>query len=207
VGKGKYTLFLTSDHGAVEVPAYLQSVNIPAGLVDNKARKESLHAFMTKTFGASDLIESMSNNQIFLNREKIALLNLDLEAVQKRIVNEVITYPNIDKAYTATAMGSTSFSRGIEELVQNGFSQKRSGDVLIVDGPGYLSYGKTGSSHGSGLNYDTHVPLLFYGKGIAKGSTLQKTRIVDIAPTISALLGISFPSGAIGIPLEIVLSE
>lgn len=207
VGKGKYTLFLTSDHGAVEVPAYLQSVNIPAGLVDNKARKESLNAFMTKTFGASDLIESMSNNQIFLNREKIALLNLDLEAVQKRIVNEVITYPNIDKAYTATAMGSTSFSRGIEELVQNGFSQKRSGDVLIVDGPGYLSYGKTGSSHGSGLNYDTHVPLLFYGKGIAKGSTLQKTRIVDIAPTISALLGISFPSGAIGIPLEIVLSE
>ena len=104
-------------------------------------------------------------------------------------------------------MGSTSFSQGIEELVQNGFSQKRSGDVLIVNDPGYLSYSKTGSSHGSGLNYDTHVPLLFYGKGIATGSTLQKTRIVDIAPTISALLGISFPSGSIGMPLEFVMEK
>ncbi|HLV14105.1 MAG TPA: alkaline phosphatase PafA [Xanthomarina sp.] len=207
VGKGQYTLFLTSDHGAVEVPSYLQSVDIPAGYVDNKARKEKLHAFMTKRFGASDLIESISNDQIFLNREKLALLNLDLETVQKQIVHEVITYPNIDKAYTATAMGSTSFTTGIEELVQNGFSQKRSGDVLIVNDPSYLSYSKTGSSHGSGLNYDTHVPLLFYGKGIAAGSTLQKTRIVDIAPTISALLGISFPNGAIGMPLEFVFDK
>src|SRR5690554_53846 len=207
VGKRQYTLFLTSDHGAVEVPSYLQSVDIPAGYVDNKARKEKLHAFMTKRFGASDLIESISNDQIFLNREKLALLNLDLETVQKQIVHEVITYPNIDKAYTATAMGSTSFTTGIEELVQNGFSQKRSGDVLIVNDPSYLSYSKTGSSHGSGLNYDTHVPLLFYGKGIAAGSTLQKTRIVDIAPTISALLGISFPNGAIGMPLEFVFDK
>ncbi|MCX7552019.1 alkaline phosphatase PafA [Xanthomarina sp. F2636L] len=205
VGKGEYTLFLTSDHGAIEVPSYLQSVGIPAGYVDNKANKEKFKAFMEKTFGASDLIENVSNNQLFLNREKLALLNLDLEVVQKKIVNEIINYPNIDKVYTASAMSSTSFSNGIEELIQNGFNQKRSGDVIVVNDPSYISYSKTGSTHGSGLNYDTHVPLLFYGKGIVKGSTFQKTKIVDIAPTISALLGISFPNGATGLPLEFVL--
>lgn len=31
VGKGNYTVFLTADHGAVHVPAYLKSLNIPAG--------------------------------------------------------------------------------------------------------------------------------------------------------------------------------
>lgn len=207
VGKGEYTLFLTSDHGAIEVPSYLESVKIPAGYVDNKMRKKRLNAFMTETYGASDLIESVSNYQIFLNREKLDSLHLDLETVQKRIVNEVITYPNVDKAYTATTMSSAYFSDGIEELLQNGFNQRRSGDVIIVDDPSYISYSRTGSTHGSGLNYDTHVPLLFYGKGISKGSTFQKTRIVDIAPTISALLGISFPNGAIGLPLEFVLKE
>jgi predicted AlkP superfamily pyrophosphatase or phosphodiesterase len=89
--------------------------------------------------------------------------------------------------------------------LQNGFNQKRSGDVLIVSEPGYISYSKTGSTHGSPYNYDTHVPLLFFGKGIKQGHTLQKTEITDIAPTISALLGISFPNGSIGKPLDFVL--
>ncbi len=98
-------------------------------------------------------------------------------------------------------MNNTSFNNGIELLLQNGFNQKRSGDVLFVYDPAFISYSKTGSTHGSGLNYDTHVPLLFFGKGINHGSTVTKTRIVDIAPTISALLGISFPNGATGKPL------
>ena len=75
---------------------------------------------------------------------------------------------------------------------------------LLID-PAVISYSKTGSTHGSALNYDTHVPLLFYGKGIKKGSTLKKTVITDIAPTLSALLGINFPSAATGQPLEFVL--
>ena len=102
-------------------------------------------------------------------------------------------------------MQSTTFTSGIEALLQNGFNQKRSGDVLVVSDPAFISYSKTGSTHGSGLNYDTHVPLLFFGKGIKHGKTLQKTQITDIAPTISALLGISFPNSAIGQPLEFVL--
>ena len=207
VGKGNYTVFLTADHGAVNVPAYLQSVKIPAGYLSSSEAKVKLGDFMKKTFGASDLIENVSNNQIFLNRAKILELELNLETVQKAIVNEIISYKNVDKAYTASSMRDISFDRGIELLLQNGFNQKRSGDVLVVYNPAYISYSKTGSTHGSGLNYDTHVPLLFFGKGIKHGSTFAKTRIVDIAPTISALLGISFPNGATGNPLEFVLHQ
>jgi predicted AlkP superfamily pyrophosphatase or phosphodiesterase len=204
VGKGNYTVFLTADHAAVEVPAYLKSIKIPAGYVDSKALKNRFTEFMKIKFGVSDLIENVSNNQVFLNREKIEELNLDLDDLQGAILNEIIKYPNIDKAYAATTMSSTEFNSGIEALLQKGFNQKRSGDVLFVYDPSFISYGKTGSTHGSGLNYDTHVPLLFFGKGIKHGETLQKTEITDIAPTISALLGISFPNGAIGQPLEFV---
>jgi phosphopentomutase len=42
------------------------------------------------------------------------------------------------------------------------------------------------------------VPLLFYGAGIKQGETFNKTVIPDIAPTISALLGVSFPNGSNG---------
>ena len=125
----------------------------------------------------------------------------------KLVVDEIIGYDHIDKAYTAFSMTNSSFTEGIENLIQNGFNQKRSGDIIYIYEPSVISYGPTGSTHGTALNYDTHVPLLFFGKGIKHGETVRKTEITDIAPTMSALLGISFPNAAIGQPLEFVLSS
>ena len=206
VGEGEYTVFLTADHGAVNVPAYLQSVNVPAGYLDYNSRKELFQKFLMDTYGTTDLIENVSNNQIFLNKAKLKELGLNIHDVEQALVDEQISYPNIAKVYTATTMNSTNFTTGIEVLLQNGYNQKRSGDVIVVDDIAHIAYSRTGSTHGSGLNYDTHVPLLFFGAGIQHGETFDKTVIPDIAPTISALLGISFPNGATGRPLGFILN-
>ncbi|SDB54207.1 Predicted pyrophosphatase or phosphodiesterase, AlkP superfamily [Flavobacteriaceae bacterium MAR_2010_188] len=207
VGKGNYVAFLTSDHGAIDVPAYLKSNRIPSGYFDDSTFKETLSKFVREYFKTDGLIENISNNQIFLNRAKLSEKQIDLTEVQTAIVNEIISYPNIDKAYTAATMTTSSFTDGIEMLIQNGFDQKRSGDVIYAYDPGFLSYPTTGSSHGSSFNYDTHVPLIFYGKGIKRGYTYSRTEVIDIAPTMSALLGISFPNTSVGNPLEFVFQE
>ncbi|WP_406684836.1 alkaline phosphatase family protein [Seonamhaeicola sp. MEBiC1930] len=205
VGKGEYTVFLTADHGVANIPRYLESLNIPSGYFTSKELKTKLNAFVLEEFKTTGLIRNVSNNQIFLNRKKIKELGLDLTFVQQKLVNEIISYKDIYKVYSATSMSNNSFHNGIEHLLQNGYNQKRSGDILTVPYPGYIYYRKTGTTHGSGFSYDTHVPLLFFGKGIKHGETLQKTVIPDIAPTISALLGISYPSGSTGRPLGFVL--
>ena len=205
VGEGEYTVFLTADHGAIDVPNYLKSVRIPAGYLDNRATKSRFDKFLIKHYKNSGIVENVSNNQIFLNRKFIDSIGLNINDVQERIVNELIGYKNIDKVFSAYTMTTTSFTTGIESLLQNGYSQKRSGDIIIVPDTNYISYGSTGSTHGSGLNPDTHVPLLFFGKGVKHGETLDKTVIPDIAPTISALLGISFPNSTTGKPLGFVL--
>ena len=205
VGKGEYTVLLTSDHGAIDVPAYLKSVGIPAGYVNDNDMRQKINVFMYYKYKETGLIESFSNDQIFLNTNKIKELNLDLEEVRQSLIDEIITYDHVDKVYSARTMNTNFFGTGIEKLLQNGFNQKRSGDVLIVTDPGYISYGRTGSTHGTAFDYDTHVPLLFFGKGIKHGETWQQTEITDIAPTISALLGISFPNACIGNPLTFVL--
>ncbi|TYA69839.1 alkaline phosphatase PafA [Seonamhaeicola marinus] len=205
VGEGKYTVFLTADHGAVNVPNFLKSVRIPAGYVTYAETKKKLRGFLKNRFNAEGLIKNISNHQIFLDREKIKNLGLDLAEVQEALVNELITYEKVYKVFSATTMSTTSFDKGIEKTLQNGYNQKRSGDVLIIPDPGHIFYRATGTSHGTGFKYDTHVPLLFFGSGIQQGETLQKTTIPDIAPTISALLGTSFPNGATGEPLGFVL--
>ncbi|MBT8256918.1 MAG: alkaline phosphatase family protein [Bacteroidia bacterium] len=205
VGEGNYTVFLTSDHGAVNVPNYLKSVGIPAGLIDGDMVKNKFLTFLEDEFGSTKVVANASNNQMFLDRTELKRLKLDLDEVCGKIVDELITYDHIDKAFASKTINNGSFTEGIELLLKNGYNQKRSGEVIVVNNPAFISYSETGSTHGSGLNYDTHVPMLFYGSGVKAGESVQYVRIVDLAPTISALLGISFPNAATGKPLEFVL--
>ncbi|MEW7292257.1 alkaline phosphatase PafA [Aquimarina sp. 2304DJ70-9] len=205
VGKGQYTVFLTADHGAVHVPSYLKSVKIPAGYFDTNAFKTKVETFVKNTFKVEGLIENMSNNQVFFNYEVLAKNTVNAEDLQNSIAHFVLQEDQIDKVFTRKQLESVNYTSGIAALIQKGFNQKRSGDVIVVLDPATIMYSLTGSTHGSGLIYDTHAPLLFFGQGIKKGSTTQKTHITDIAPTISALLGITFPNGATGDVLPFVL--
>lgn len=201
VGQGNYTLFLTSDHGGVDVPAYLESVKIPAGYFDHSVFEEKLNAFVDAEYDGADLIEQVSNYQVFFNYEALREENVMAYDLEISLAHYLLQYPQINNVYTRSQLQSGSYISGIPALIQNGFNQKRSGDVILVLDPSVISYSRTGSTHGSGYSYDTHAPLLFFGHGIKHGSTTQRTEIIDIAPTISALLGISFPNGHTGKPL------
>ncbi len=205
VGEGEYTVFLTSDHGANEVPAYLIDQKIPAGYIQSSEMLKKLNEFVGYTFGTKDLIRNISNNQIFLDHGVIKGLDLNLETVQVTIANELLGYDGVERTYTANQMWQNEYTKGIPNILQNGYNQKRSGDVLMVLKPSTVQYSITGSTHGSAFSYDTHVPLFFFGKGIKRGSTVVKTEIPDIAPTIASLLGIAFPNGATGQPIIEVL--
>ena len=200
-------MFLTSDHGAIDVPNYLKSKKIPAGYIEDDSLKRKLNQFLIERFNFSGLITNISNDQIFLDRQKILNHNLDFQAIQDGLVEELMNFDFIYKSYTSKSIREGAFKNNLEYLLQNGYNQKYSGDVIYVTQPNYISYGPTGSTHGSALNYDTHVPLLFYGFGIVSGETFQKTEITDIASTISALLGISFPNGSSTHVLDFVLKS
>ncbi|TBW27094.1 alkaline phosphatase PafA [Gramella sp. KN1008] len=202
IGKDEYTLFLTADHGGINVPAYLSSRKIPAGYFNVIKAEQHLNEFLKNEFNTDGLVENISNNQIFLDYELIAAKDLKFEEIQKAVASHMLNQKNVDRVFTRAQMENGSFSKGIAGLTQNGFNQKRSGDVIFLLDPAYIIYPRKGSTHGSGFSYDTHTPLLFYGKGIKAGSTSQRTVIPDIAPTISTLLGISFPNATSGEPLN-----
>jgi len=205
VGENEYTLFLTADHAAINVPAYLKDQKIPAGYMETGSLMKNLKEFLKYRYGTTDLIANISNNQLFLDSDVINNLDMELGDVQEEIAQELLNYKDIDRVYTAKQMWQNEYTEGIPYILQNGYNQKRSGDILMVLKPGTISYPITGSTHGSPQIYDTHVPLLFYGKGIRKGSTTVRTEIPDIAPTISTLLGIAFPNGTTGRPISKVL--
>ncbi|WP_431123226.1 alkaline phosphatase PafA [Flagellimonas flava] len=205
VGAGQYTVFLTADHGAINVPAYLRDEQVPANYLDMDALKSRFTEFLKYKYGTTDVVKNISNYQVFLDHKVIHNLDIDLDDAQEEIAMELLGYGQVNQVYTASQMWQNEYTRGIPYILQNGYNQKRSGDVLMVPRPGHASYRETGSTHGSPMIYDTHVPLLLFGKGIKKGSTVSRTEIPDIAPTIAALLGVAFPNGTTGKPIGEVL--
>lgn len=197
VGKGNYMVMLTADHGAVDVPAELIDKKLPGGYFNSDAVIEVLEKYMAKTYGDGEWIEAYTNQQVYLDRDLIQRKELSLKQVQDDIANFLLQFDAVKSTNTAHNLQYKDYSDGYQAMYQRGFLYDRSGDVYIQLKPGWLdtSY-RVGTSHGSPYNYDTHVPLIFYGWGIEHGTTTQKTFIPQIAPTISSMLNITLPSGS-----------
>lgn len=205
LGIDNYTLFLTADHAVVPVPAYLKSLKIPAGYFDYSVFREYLAGLGQKYYGVPDLIENFSNFQVFLNREVLERLNLDANSVAEKLAQDMINYDGVHKVLTAKTLQTTDFQSGILSYVQNGYNQKFSGDIVMIPNPAMIYMRETGTTHGSGYNYDTHVPIMFLGKGIKSGRSRDYVEIIDIAPTVSNLLQIQFPNSNTGKVLQSAL--
>ncbi|MCA6364686.1 MAG: alkaline phosphatase family protein [Bacteroidetes bacterium] len=203
VGKNNALVFLSADHGAVEVPQYLTDNHIPGGYFNDEVIADSLKRFYQRLYGDSSLLLTVDNYQVFLNRKQLAKHKLDAAEVQRATAARITQMNGIVGAVTASDLLSTQFTSGARMLIQNGWHPKRSGDVCYIPAPGWLAgWGKTGTSHGSPWSYDTHVPLLWWGWKIKPGQSDAHVNIVDIAPTVCQLIGIQMPNGTAGKPLE-----
>jgi predicted AlkP superfamily pyrophosphatase or phosphodiesterase len=208
VGAGNYTIFLTADHAVADVPQYLKDNKIPAGYFSDSFLKAKLDEFLATYYPGKSFIENISNQQIFLNQEAFSqnprASGMDMFLVTELIGKYLMAMEGISNYYTEANLRQANFGEiGLKGKVIRGYHAKRSGDIVFVLEPGWLESGSIqGTTHGSGYTYDTHVPILFYGYGIKKGSSVRPHSITDIAPTLSVLMRIKFPSGATGQPVE-----
>ncbi|MTI30575.1 alkaline phosphatase PafA [Xanthovirga aplysinae] len=202
VGEGNYMLFLTSDHGVAEIPAYLMEKKQPAGYLSFKEVKSQMDDYLEKMLGEGEWIIGATNDQIYLNQKLIAEKGLDLDDIRKKLVNYSLNFDGITAAYSASDIYRNEYTQGIKGRLQLGYYPKRSGDVLLVLDPAWIHAYPTGTTHGSGYTYDTHVPLLWFGWGVEQGESVKYQTISDIAPTVAFKLKIKTPNSAIGQPIK-----
>lgn len=203
IGKENYTLFLTADHGGADVPNHLKDNKIPAGYIKDKQLVKLLKNYLQINFNDSTLLQNVSNEQVFLNEEKIKSLKLNKTELEKNICEFLITQPGISEAYPSDVIKYQNFnSDDYKKLIQNGYKHTMSGNVAILLEPAWMDFSEKGTTHGSAYNYDTHIPIVFYGSGIKQGECYQHVNITQIAPTISEILEINQPNGCVSQPLN-----
>ena len=82
----------------------------------------------------------------------------------------------------------------LADLYRNSFVPDRSGDLVVQGEPGCVIWPfEAGTTHGSPHSYDRNVPLVFFGPGIPPARIPGQASTLDIAPTLSAILGITPP--------------
>ena len=206
IGRGKYTVFLTADHGAVENAEYLKTFNIGAGIVNEVNFENKLDTLMEQKYGVEATgeryISSFSNQQVFFNTTYLIKKNIALESAKTFCMEYLMGLDEVANVYDERQMRTQNYTTGLAMILQNGFNPKRSGNLLVNYQTGVAENGLQGTTHGSPYSYDTHVPLLFYGCGIKKGKSDSYTTITQIAPTVCNLLHIPFTNGSMPVVIE-----
>ncbi|WP_051080628.1 alkaline phosphatase PafA [Pontibacter roseus] len=211
IGKDNVLIFLTADHGAAHVPAYLKSLKLPAGVAKSGVVRDSVEQYLDKTYGNGNWVERYTNQQVYLNRNQIEAKKIDRIEVQEKVANYVLRFEGVARAITADAIQRVGWTGGLMSRLESGYNAQRSGDVIVVLQPGWFEgYGSgepKGTTHGSYSNYDTHVPLVWYGWQVKPGESSVETAVADIAPTIASWLYIQEPNGSVGRPLQELMKK
>jgi predicted AlkP superfamily pyrophosphatase or phosphodiesterase len=207
VGKGEYTVFLTADHGVVDVPGFAASHKLPSGLVERRVVVATIDKALDDAFGKDKYVLSRENNQLYFDHELLQKKKITIASAAEVVREALLKVPGVADVLNLNDMGKAPLNTYQLELFKNNVNAKRSGDVQIITQPGWFYGTATGTSHGTPYNYDTQVPFVMFGWGIKQGETLRRTSVSDIAPTIASLLHILPASGNIGNPVEEALKK
>ena len=202
-GKGNYLFFLSADHGGAHNSVYLEDLDIPAG-VSYIGLIPELNTSLMKSLGTDSLILGMVNNQIYFDYNLIEKKKLNIATIKASTMAWLNKRPEIEFLMDMENPDGTSIPEPIKKMAVNGYCKSRSGSILVVFNPAWYDNGGkyTGMTHGAWNPYDTHIPLIWYGWNIERGTSYRTISMTDISATLAAMLHIQMPNGCIGNVIE-----
>ena len=202
----KHTLVvLSADHGAPEVPPLLNEYGIEAGYVepDTWDKTAGINR-LKKRFGiGGELIQTFFPPYVYLNRTLMQEQGVDQAEVERAVARELSKFEGVSLALSSTDLINGQVAdTDINRLILNSHHPRRSGDVFLVFEPNWFINDFDGLTvavtHGSPWRYDTYVPVIFAGAGLKPQRVYREIETVDLASTLSELIGTNRPSGARG---------
>jgi predicted AlkP superfamily pyrophosphatase or phosphodiesterase len=212
VGLEKTLIILSSDHGMDEIPECRQTMGFDAGRHFPERILKCLNDAMRTRFKIDrDLVVAFWNPSFYLDTASIASLGLDQQAVEKAVAEEIMRMPGFALAATRSDMlAGRVMDTPVTRRLTLSFHPKRSGHVLAIASPFWYLYSdplEHAAMHGSPYSYDTFVPMLLCGPGIAPAVVDRAVAPESLAVTVARYLGIKPPSGSTEPPLPEVPAD
>ena len=200
VGRGRYVLGLSADHGVAPIPEARQHAGEAGGRVVMQQMMGVANAALVATLGPGQHVVRAEYTQLYLSEaaqqqalENPRLLDSAIAALERMPgVERVLRGAGLERERAATDP--------IVRAAALSHVPGRSGQIVVVPKPYYVISTATavGSTHGTPHPYDQQVPLIFFGAGVKPGRYQTPSTPADLAPTIAATVGLQLP-GADGI--------
>lgn len=207
VGLANCVIVITADHGVAPLPERLLTLreDFPAGRVRMRDVDAGITAALNQKFGAPPGHEAWfmrDGGGYRVRTDTISGMHLPVESVAAVMAAQLRSRPEFAAAYTrAEMLNIEPAGDGVAAMLRRSFHAARSQDVIFAFTPYYMDRTGTGSTHGTPHPYDTHVPLLWWGEGVAPGKFTERVGVEDLAPTLAALMQLPRPAEAAGRPL------
>jgi len=192
VGAGNYTVALTADHGVAPFPERARAFGSDAGRLAPAAVVDTAERAIAAAFGPGKYVSAIAHTDLYLQPTIFDRLRAQPAALQS-VRRAIMSLPGVLNVYTADDLMNDAFDDDpMGRQLAHSYMPGRSGDLTFTQPPYWIVAG-SGANHGTGYDYDTHVPLLLMGKGIAKGEYLAAATPTDVAPTLAFLANVTLP--------------
>lgn len=197
-------IVLTADHGAPDFAERLNAQGLKAERDSYTSWLKELNALAQIQLALSPTdtsgIFKVTGNppsELYLNQVALGIdTDPSLRAkLMPKLLAMVKTAPHVAEAFSREEIEQATVppksdprTLSMSQRFHMSYDPRRSGDIFIVFKP-YITWGMGGSQHGSPMNYDRHVPLVFWGPWKHQIIT-EGVEIVDLAPTLASELGI-----------------
>jgi predicted AlkP superfamily pyrophosphatase or phosphodiesterase len=204
VGDGHWAAVVTSDHGATPLPERSPAQAGVPGRIHHGDVRRAVEDAIGELLGPGPWVGAIAASTIYLDPRFRNASQTERTTAMQAAVEAIRRVPGIGYADArGSLLGDCGTRLEIAALVCRSLHPARSGDIYFTAAPGsYASdSSRTGTSHGSPADHDRVVPIVVYGAGWPASRRDEPVDVLQVAPTLAALLGIDPPVTATAAPL------
>ena len=194
------TIALSADHGVGTIPELAPASMSPKPVRVTLAPliaplREGLRRAKVDTL-AIDVDQQI----VILDRAAFTAAGANADSAIAAFAAAIRTLPGVRRVDGFQALAADTLTDPIARRWRHQFPANANVALVVTLTPGSTWAGNI-AFHGTPYDYDTHVPIVFYGAGVKPGRISDFVRTVDIAPTLAALAGVRPTEPLDGVPL------
>lgn len=189
VGRGRYVLALTSDHGVAEIPEQVGS-----GRTTSRDVSAAVDAALQPIFGPGKYVAFSAYTDIYLSSGVLDRLKQN-PAATRAALDALRALPGIAFAFRGDEVSDPSHRTDadpVKRAAALNYYQGRSGDLIIVPKEKWI-FSTSATTHGTLYPYDQRVPVIFFGAGVKAGRQSTPATPADVAPTLANMTNVPLP--------------
>jgi arylsulfatase A-like enzyme len=185
----RITVVLAADHGIGSIPELAPaSVQPRPQHVDLQPLLGPVRRGMAAAHMDTLMID-FDQNLLFIDRDAFKAAHVDADSVLEGLAKAIRATPGVARVDRWSAILADSARDPIARRWTHQFPATAPIELVVTLTP-YSIFGSIVVTHGSPYDYDSHVPLIFYGDGVKPGRYDGFVRTVDLAPTLAAIAGV-----------------